>query len=123
MMVEPPGQPRMARVLEIDDGVLVAVEFRFVKERAGTVRQAAELGIKVGLIRPITLWPFPQTPFRKLRRSVKAFLDVEMNAGQMQEDLERVVGPDTIIHHLGQGGGKIIYPDEVYEEIKKIMKG
>jgi hypothetical protein len=45
-----------------------------------------------------------------------------MNAGQMQEDLERVVGPDAVIHHLGQGGGKIIYPDEVLEEIKKVLK-
>jgi hypothetical protein len=44
-----------------------------------------------------------------------------MNAGQMQEDLERVVGPDFPIYHLGQGGGKIIYPDEVYEEIKRVM--
>ena len=67
--------------------------------------------------------PFsPKKPSRKLRRSVKAFLDVEMNAGQMQEDLERVVGPDVAIHHLGQGGGKIIYPDEVLEEIKKLLK-
>jgi len=47
---------------------------------------------------------------------------VEMNAGQMQEDLERIVGPDLPMHHLGQGGGKIIYPDEVLEEIKKILK-
>jgi 2-oxoglutarate ferredoxin oxidoreductase subunit alpha len=57
-----------------------------------------------------------------MRSTVKAFLDVEMNAGQMQEDLERVVGPNFPIYHLGQGGGKIIYPDEVLEEIKKLMK-
>jgi 2-oxoglutarate ferredoxin oxidoreductase subunit alpha len=73
------------------------------------------------MIRPITLWPFPRKAFAKVRRPVKGFLDVEMNAGQMQEDLERVVGPDFPIHHLGQGGGKIIYPDEVYEEIKRLM--
>jgi 2-oxoglutarate ferredoxin oxidoreductase subunit alpha len=77
--------------------------------------------MKVGLVRPITLWPFPKKAFARLRRSAKAFLDVEMNAGQMQEDLERVIGPDFPIHHLGQGGGKIIYPDEVLEEIKKII--
>jgi 2-oxoglutarate ferredoxin oxidoreductase subunit alpha len=86
------------------------------------VQTARAEGIKVGLIRPITLWPFPKKAFSKLRRSAKAFLDVEMNAGQMQEDLERVVGPDFPIYHLGQGGGKIIYPDEVYEEIKKLIK-
>jgi 2-oxoglutarate/2-oxoacid ferredoxin oxidoreductase subunit alpha len=86
------------------------------------VQTARAEGIKVGLIRPITLWPFPKKAFSKLRRSAKAFLDVEMNAGQMQEDLERVVGPDFPIYHLGQGGGKVIYPDEVYEEIKKLIK-
>jgi 2-oxoglutarate ferredoxin oxidoreductase subunit alpha len=85
------------------------------------VQTARAEGMKVGLVRPITLWPFPKKAFSRLRRSTKAFLDVEMNAGQMQEDLERVVGPDFPIHHLGQGGGKIIYPDEVYEEIKKLI--
>jgi 2-oxoglutarate/2-oxoacid ferredoxin oxidoreductase subunit alpha len=84
------------------------------------VQAARSEGWRVGLIRPITLWPFPRKAFANLRRTVRAFLDVEMNAGQMQEDLERVIGPDLPIHHLGQGGGKIIYPDEVYEEIKRL---
>jgi 2-oxoglutarate ferredoxin oxidoreductase subunit alpha len=86
------------------------------------VQTARTEGMKVGLVRPITLWPFPKKAFSRLRDSAKAFLDVEMNAGQMQEDLERVIGPDFPIYHLGQGGGKIIYPDEVLEEIKKLMK-
>jgi 2-oxoglutarate ferredoxin oxidoreductase subunit alpha len=86
------------------------------------VQTARAEGLQVGLIRPITLYPFPRKAFAELRCSAKAFLDVEMNAGQMQEDLERVVGPDAVIHHLGQGGGKIIYPDEVLEEIKKLLK-
>lgn len=86
------------------------------------VQKARAEGLPVGLIRPITLWPFPQQVFQRLRRTAKIFLDVEMNSGQMQEDLERVVGPDMPIFHLGQGGGKIIYPDEVYEGIKKIIK-
>jgi 2-oxoglutarate ferredoxin oxidoreductase subunit alpha len=86
------------------------------------VQAARNEGLPVGMIRPITLWPFPRKGFQKVRHSAKAFLDVEMNAGQMQEDLERVVGPDFSIYHLGQGGGKIIYPDEVYEEIRNIMK-
>jgi 2-oxoglutarate ferredoxin oxidoreductase subunit alpha len=86
------------------------------------VQAARAEGLPVGMIRPITLWPFPRKAFSLLRRKVKAFLDVEMNAGQMQEDLERTVGPDFPMYHLGQGGGKIIYPDEVFEEIKKILK-
>jgi 2-oxoglutarate ferredoxin oxidoreductase subunit alpha len=86
------------------------------------VQVARAEGLPVGMIRPITLWPFPQKGLAKLRQTAKAFLDVEMNAGQMQEDLERVVGPDFPIYHLGQGGGKIIYPDEVYEEITRLFQ-
>ncbi|MCX5906722.1 MAG: 3-methyl-2-oxobutanoate dehydrogenase subunit VorB [Deltaproteobacteria bacterium] len=84
------------------------------------VQAARSEGIPVGMIRPITLWPFPKKAFEKIRHTAKAFLDVEMNAGQMQEDLERITGPDFPIYHLGQGGGKIIYPDEVLEEIRKL---
>jgi len=109
--------------IQTDSADLVVVAFGSVARAAlDAVQTARAEGIKVGLIRPITLWPFPKKAFAKLRRSAKAFLDVEMNAGQMQEDLERVIGPDFPNYHLGQGGGKIIYPDEVLEEIKKLMK-
>ena len=108
--------------VKTDGADLVVVAFGSVARAAlDAVQTARAEGIKVGLVRPITLWPFPKKAFSKLRRSAKAFLDVEMNAGQMQEDLERVIGPDFPIHHLGQGGGKIIYPDEVLEEIKRLI--
>jgi 2-oxoglutarate ferredoxin oxidoreductase subunit alpha len=109
--------------IQTDGADLVVVAFGSAARAAlDAVQTARAEGIKVGLIRPITLWPFPKKAFAKLRRSAKAFLDVEMNAGQMQEDLERFIGPDFPIYHLGQGGGKIIYPDEVLEEIKKLTK-
>jgi 2-oxoglutarate ferredoxin oxidoreductase subunit alpha len=109
--------------VQIEGADLVVVAFGSAARAAlDAVQTARAEGMKVGLIRPITLWPFPKKAFVKLRRSGHAFLDVEMNAGQMQEDLERVIGPDFPIHHLGQGGGKIIYPDEVLEEIKKRIK-
>ena len=85
------------------------------------VHAARSEGLPVGMIRPITLWPFPKKGFARIRHTAKAILDVEMNAGQMKEDLDRIMGPDFPIHHLGQGGGKIIYPDEVYEDIKRLM--
>jgi 2-oxoglutarate ferredoxin oxidoreductase subunit alpha len=107
----------------LDGAQLVVVAFGSAARVALDAVQAAKAeGLPVGMIRPSTLWPFPRKGFQKVRHSAKAFLDVEMNAGQMQEDLERVVGPDFSIHHLGQGGGKIIYPDEVYEEIKRLVK-
>lgn len=107
----------------VDGADLVVVAFGSAARVAlDAVQTARAEGLRVGMIRPVTLWPFPRKAFAKLRKTAKAFLDVEMNAGQMQEDLERVLGPDIPIYHLGQGGGKIIYPDEVYEEIKKLMK-
>lgn len=107
----------------LDGAKLVVMAFGSAARVAlDAVQVARAEGLPVGMIRPITLWPFPQKGLAKLRQTAKAFLDVEMNAGQMQEDLERVVGPDFPIYHLGQGGGKIIYPDEVYEEIKRLFQ-
>jgi len=107
----------------LDGAKLVVVAFgSSARVSVDAVQAARAEGLPVGMIRPITLWPFPKNAFQKIRRSVRSFLDVEMNAGQMQEDLERVVGPDVTTYHLGQGGGKIIYPDEVLEEIKRLMK-
>ncbi len=109
--------------IDLDGAELVVVAFGSAARVALDAVQAARSeGLPVGMIRPITLWPFPRKAVSGLRQRIKAFLDVEMNAGQMQEDLERAVGPDFPIHHLGQGGGKIIYPDEVLEEIRKIVK-
>ena len=114
-------EPRWEEVL-LEGAKLVVVAFGSAARVAlDAVQTARSQGLPVGMIRPITLWPFPRKAFAKVRHTAKAFLDVEMNAGQMQEDLERVVGPDFPLHHLGQGGGKIIYPDEVYEEIKKLI--
>ena len=106
----------------LDGAELVVVAFgSTARISLDAVHSARAEGLRVGMIRPITLWPFPRKAFERIRHGVKAFLDVEMNAGQMQEDLERMVGPDFLVHHLGQGGGKIIYPDEVYDEIKKLI--
>ena len=113
-------EPRWEEVL-LEGAKLVVVAFGSAARVALDAVQAARShGLPVGMIRPITLWPFPRMAFAKVRHTAKAILDVEMNAGQMQEDLERVVGPDFPLHHLGQGGGKIIYPDEVSEEIKRL---
>ncbi len=109
--------------VSVEGAQLVVVAFGSSARVALDAVQAARAeGIAVGMIRPITLWPFPKKAFAQIRHTARAFLDVEMNAGQMQEDLERITGPDFPIHHLGQGGGKIIYPDEVYEEIKKLVR-
>jgi 2-oxoglutarate ferredoxin oxidoreductase subunit alpha len=108
--------------ISIEGAKLVVVAFGSAARVAlDAVSAARREGLPVGMIRPITLWPFPKRAFQKIRGTVKVFLDVEMNSGQMQEDLERVLGPDFPISHLGQGGGKIVYPDEIDEAIKGLL--
>ena len=74
-------------------------------------------GIKVGLFRPITLFPFPTKEIRQLSKKVKGMLVVEMNAGQMIEDVKLSVGCDLKIEHYGRFGGIIPSPDEVVKAL------
>lgn len=92
-----------------------------------TVEIAREKGLRVGLLRPITLFPFPKTVVGELARKVKGFLSVEMSAGQMIEDIKLAVfesGCDTPVKHFGRMGGIIPSPGEVMEAMEqKIFKG
>lgn len=83
------------------------------------VRQAQAKGIKAGLFRPITLWPFPKPVLSKLADRSKKFLVVEMSLGQMIEDVELSVCGKGKISFLGRPGGGVPTPNEVLEEIEK----
>jgi 2-oxoglutarate ferredoxin oxidoreductase subunit alpha len=81
-------------------------------------------GIKVGLFRPITLFPFPEKQIAALGKKVKGMLVVEMNAGQMIEDVRLTVGCQLKIEHYGRFGGIIPTPDEVVHALEtKIIGG
>lgn len=80
-------------------------------------------GIKVGLVRPITLWPFPKQIIKDLSKKVKGMLVVEMNLGQMIEDVQLAAGNDLPIEHFGHVGGIIPAPDEVISVLKKKIIG
>ncbi|MBU2447090.1 MAG: 3-methyl-2-oxobutanoate dehydrogenase subunit VorB [Bacteroidetes bacterium] len=83
-----------------------------------------EKGIKAGLIRPITLFPFPTDIIRSLSSKVKGILDVEMNAGQMVEDVRLSVEGRTRVEFYGRMGGVIPTPEEILEYFEKIfLKG
>jgi 2-oxoglutarate ferredoxin oxidoreductase subunit alpha len=83
------------------------------------IKQAAEQGIKVGMIRPITLWPFPKDIIRETaaRDNVKAFLDVELSAGQMVEDVELAVSGKKPVHFYGRMGGNLPTQKEILDKI------
>lgn len=82
------------------------------------VEIARQEGIKVGLIRPITLWPFPSEVILKYASQVKGILTVEMNAGQMVEDVRLAVNGKVKVEHFGRMGGIIPTPNEVLDALK-----
>lgn len=82
-----------------------------------------EKGYKIGLVRPITLFPFPMQLFNELGDKVKGILDVEMNAGQMVEDVRLAVNGKTKVDFYGRMGGVIPSPEEILEYFEKNMLG
>lgn len=87
-----------------------------------TVDISREKGIKVGLLRPITLYPFPKKILSSLADKVQFMLDVEMNAGQMVEDVTLSVNGKCPVHFVGRMGGMIPSPEDVLEEIEHITE-
>lgn len=79
-------------------------------------------GIKVGLLRPITLWPFPYKEIAARAKQMKGILSVEINAGQMVEDIRLAVNGSVPVQHFGRLGGIVPDPDEVVCALKSIMK-
>ncbi len=103
-----------------DDAEYVLVAFgSSARICSAVVEQAREEGIKLGMLRPITLWPFPAKPLQEMaERGVKGFMSVEMNAGQMVEDVRMAVEGKAAVEHYGRTGGVIFTPDEVLEALK-----
>ena len=85
------------------------------------VNAAREEGIRVGLMRPISLYPYPYDRVREIAEQVQAILVVEMSGGQMLEDVRLAVEGRVPIHFYGRMGGVVPLPDEVLEEIRKVQ--
>jgi 2-oxoglutarate ferredoxin oxidoreductase subunit alpha len=82
-----------------------------------------DIGIKVGLLRPITLFPFPKQQLFDLADQVKGILSVELSAGQMVEDVRLAVEHKVPVEHFGRTGGIIHTPEEIIEALEeKIIK-
>ena len=100
--------------LETDDAELVLIAFGTVGRIAqSVVRQARAEGLKVGLLRPISLWPFPSRRIAELAEQAKGMLVVEMNAGQMLEDVRLAVEGRVPVRFYGRMGGVVPFPDEI----------
>lgn len=88
------------------------------------IKRLEQEGIKAGMIRPITLWPFPYEIYKRAAAgNAKAFLTVEMSAGQMVEDVRLGVNGQKEVYFYGRTGGMIPDPAVIVEEVKKILGG
>ncbi len=106
---------------QTEDADLLLVAFGTVGRVCQTVvREARQSGLKVGLLRPITLWPFPGQRIAELATQVKGILTVEMNAGQMLEDVRLAVEGRCPVRFYGRMGGPIPLPDEILPELEKL---
>lgn len=105
---------------ETDDADLLIVAFGTVGRICQTtIREARAKGIKVGLLRPISLWPFPTDRIAELSERVRGVLVAEMNAGQMVEDVRLAIRGRTPDRFYGRLGGVIPMPEEITAEVEK----
>jgi 2-oxoglutarate ferredoxin oxidoreductase subunit alpha len=115
-------EPRY-ETLHTEDADLVLVAYGITSRIAQSAMEKARTqGLKVGLIRPITLWPFPVQPFKEIAPRATAFLALELSAGQMVEDVRLAVNGLKPVDHYGRLGGIIPSPKEILEQITKIMQ-
>lgn len=108
----------------LEDAEFVVVGFGTAgRISLSAVRSARAEGIKVGLLRPVSLSPFPQKPLEELATTVNSFLVVEMNSGQMLQDVRLAVNGKAPVDFYGRLGGMVPFPGEILDEIKRISTG
>ena len=109
-------------VLHGEDSKIMLVAYGTVSRICRkAVKVLREQGKKVGLVRPVTLWPFPEKELKKLAVDVDAFLTVEMSCGQMIEDVKLGIECKKPVHLYGRSGGAVPTEDEIRKEVQKIL--
>ncbi len=110
--------------LQTEDADLVLVAYGISARVAkSAMAKARAKGLKVGVFRPITLFPFPEEALFALAKQTNAFLVAEMSCGQMLEDVERVTCCQKPVHFYGRTGGHLTNVEELLERIEQIMAG
>lgn len=114
----------MYEMYKMDDAEIVFVAYgttsRIVKNAVESLR--AE-GVKAGLIRPITLWPYPTKAFDEIPASAKALISVEMSTGQMIDDVKIANAGRLPVHFYGRTGGMVPTPDAIIAKAKEVLGG
>lgn len=112
-----------AEEMAVDDALLVVSAYGTTARIAGgAVHEARRRGMKVGLIRPITLWPFPEEPFLRAAEHARQFLVCEMSEGQMIEDVRLACQCRRPVVFYGQGGGWYPTPEKIFERIAALYE-
>jgi 2-oxoglutarate ferredoxin oxidoreductase subunit alpha len=107
---------------KVDDADIVLVAYGIVARIArGAIERARQEGVKAGLIRPITLWPFPSEQISKVADKLPIFLVVEMSCGQMVEDVRLAVSGKAPVVFWGRPGGGIPTVEQVFEKIQQLV--
>ncbi len=102
----------------MDDAEICVAAFGIASRVSkNAINQARNMGIKVGMIRPITLWPFPEKAFAKAAKKAHTFISVELSMGQMIEDVKLSVGSNVKVELCNRAGGMIPSPEQVLEAI------
>ncbi|MCL2457816.1 MAG: 2-oxoacid:acceptor oxidoreductase subunit alpha [Desulfobulbus sp.] len=103
-----------------EDAEIVIVSYGIsVRTGLAAVDQARAMGYRAGLLRLVTVWPFPESLIREIAGRIKGFVTVEINLGQVHYEVERCAGGQAAAHLVGHAGGKIIHPDKVLACIQK----
>lgn len=109
--------------INVEDAEIILVAFGLTSRICEkTMEMAREKGLKVGIFRPITLYPFPTEALKKLTESTEFFLTVEMNAGQMVEDIKLAVEGKKPVYFYGRMGGMIPLPEEILQQVESIAE-
>ena len=116
-------EQRAEEYLTEDAEIIIVAYGASSRVSRSAVDKARKEGIKVGLIRPITLWPFPEKAIAKYVDSAKKFLTVEMSMGQMVDDVRLAVNGKKPVEFYGRTGGMIPAPNEVYNKIVEMNGG
>ena len=112
--------PEMEQFLT-DDARLAVIAYGTASRIAkGAIKRVREMGLKVGLLRPKTLWPFPKRKLLEMSKTITDFLVFEMSTGQMVEDVKLSLEGRGRIHFYGRPGGVISTPDEIAKVINNI---
>ena len=108
---------------QIEDADMVVVSFgsvaRIIKS---SIKMARDQGMKIGLFRPITLYPYPEESLKQLSQKVNHFFVVELNTGQMVEDVKLSVDKGARVDFYGRPPGSIPTPNELFDEIQKVYR-